>query len=598
MKKVFPFLSKKDNMSAPGRSDKVPSSDKSEVTKSNDYENKDSGGSATGNPRNKCALKPGHSLMDWIRLGTSGTDLAGTKGVITPISSTELAKHCNQNDAWMAIRGKVYNVTKYMDFHPGGVEELKRGIGKDGTALFNQVHAWVNYEQLLAKCFIGPLRNIVQVDLEPIKPRQKATTPTPDCTENLNSKNLFSCDESDSFKKPILPLRLSNSEKNSPVKTVSPENNFIMNNLTDAISEKQQQRSLAEIVPRFDWIQNTSDLTLIFYTRPFSNPGLVVSYKTFSEINIRIFIEFVMHEFSVKFNNDIKWPCIIKISKETGKIDIICKKTEPQLWTIYGNLKLENTYKNNYNYSDKYEFEIENCEQINHDSFGLILKSNEQVSILTPVGHHLSLTALINGDEVTRSYTPVPLFYLPHNNLNVSYKIAMLIKSYPKGTLAKFITDQSHNQLKVKLSAPKGNFSLLKLLDHNRVALLAAGSGITPILGLLEHLLGRNNNRLEHIELFIFNKTQKDIWCKEQLETIASQDERINIRYILSDSDNNWNGEKGRISEDLIAILNDNTKNSFVTFCCICGPRPFNDLALKFLTTVGFSTEQLHFFQG
>ena len=79
-----------------------------------------SSGSATGNPRNKCALKPGHSLMDWIRLGNSGVDIAGTKGVIQSVSHAELARHNKQSDAWLAIRGKVYNVTAYMDFHPGG----------------------------------------------------------------------------------------------------------------------------------------------------------------------------------------------------------------------------------------------------------------------------------------------------------------------------------------------------------------------------------------------------------------------------------------------------------------------------------------------
>lgn len=77
-------------------------------------------GSASGNPRNKCALKPGHSLMDWIRLGNSGADLAGTRGRITPVYSDELARHNTREDAWLAIRGKVYNVTRYMDFHPGG----------------------------------------------------------------------------------------------------------------------------------------------------------------------------------------------------------------------------------------------------------------------------------------------------------------------------------------------------------------------------------------------------------------------------------------------------------------------------------------------
>lgn len=32
---------------------------------------------SVGNPRNKCSLQPGHSLMDWIRLGSSGVDLTG-----------------------------------------------------------------------------------------------------------------------------------------------------------------------------------------------------------------------------------------------------------------------------------------------------------------------------------------------------------------------------------------------------------------------------------------------------------------------------------------------------------------------------------------
>ena len=39
----------------------------------------------------------------------------------------------------------------------GGDDELLRGIGKDATELFNQVHAWVNYESLLHKCYVGRL---------------------------------------------------------------------------------------------------------------------------------------------------------------------------------------------------------------------------------------------------------------------------------------------------------------------------------------------------------------------------------------------------------------------------------------------------------
>lgn len=58
-----------------------------------------------GNPRNKTALAPGHSLMDWIRLGSSNVDLTGVQGVHQVVTLKELAKHNKKNDAWIAIRG-------------------------------------------------------------------------------------------------------------------------------------------------------------------------------------------------------------------------------------------------------------------------------------------------------------------------------------------------------------------------------------------------------------------------------------------------------------------------------------------------------------
>ena len=62
-------------------------------------------------------------------------------------------------DAWGVWQGKVYNLTPYLDFHPGGVGELMRGAGKivEAEKLFREVHPWINWEGMLGECMVGIL---------------------------------------------------------------------------------------------------------------------------------------------------------------------------------------------------------------------------------------------------------------------------------------------------------------------------------------------------------------------------------------------------------------------------------------------------------
>lgn len=63
----------------------------------------------------------------------------------------------NGRDAWTSFSGRVYNITAYIPFHPGGRGELMRCAGKDGRKLFDEVHPWVNWEGMLGECFVGML---------------------------------------------------------------------------------------------------------------------------------------------------------------------------------------------------------------------------------------------------------------------------------------------------------------------------------------------------------------------------------------------------------------------------------------------------------
>ncbi|KAK9464103.1 uncharacterized protein V1516DRAFT_669565 [Lipomyces oligophaga] len=109
--------------------------------------------------RAKVALDPGFSQLDWAMLKSKGIDLSG-RPPGTPtlrISKDELRQHRSTEDAWTALGGKVYNITPYVRYHPGGVKELMRCAGRDGTKLFNLTHSWVNYDRMLGNCLVGYL---------------------------------------------------------------------------------------------------------------------------------------------------------------------------------------------------------------------------------------------------------------------------------------------------------------------------------------------------------------------------------------------------------------------------------------------------------
>ena len=56
---------------------------------------------------------------DWKRLTKSGADLAGTGGKFLEVTPKELRKHNRRTNCWLALNGTVYNVTPYLDYHPG-----------------------------------------------------------------------------------------------------------------------------------------------------------------------------------------------------------------------------------------------------------------------------------------------------------------------------------------------------------------------------------------------------------------------------------------------------------------------------------------------
>lgn len=71
---------------------------------------------------------------------------------------SQVSKHNKKSDAWLVINKNVYNITNWINKHPGGNIILK-GIGKDATSLFNSINHSKNAHNILKKYKIGKLKN-------------------------------------------------------------------------------------------------------------------------------------------------------------------------------------------------------------------------------------------------------------------------------------------------------------------------------------------------------------------------------------------------------------------------------------------------------
>ncbi|CAN6286796.1 unnamed protein product [Urochloa humidicola] len=72
-------------------------------------------------------------------------------------SMKEAALHNTPDDCWVVIDGKIYDVTKYLEDHPGGADVLLEATGKDAKEEFDDAGHSKSAKKLMEDYFIGEL---------------------------------------------------------------------------------------------------------------------------------------------------------------------------------------------------------------------------------------------------------------------------------------------------------------------------------------------------------------------------------------------------------------------------------------------------------
>ncbi|KAI8919924.1 hypothetical protein DFJ77DRAFT_526951 [Powellomyces hirtus] len=194
-----------------------------------------------------------------------------------------------------------------------------------------------------------------------------------------------------------------------------------------------------------------------------------------------------------------------------------------------------------------------------------------------PTGQHISISAEINGKEITRSYTPT-------SSDEEKGHFDLLIKSYELGNISKLFSQlQIGDEIRVK--GPKGQF-MYETNCLREIGMIAGGTGITPMLQIIKAVL-RNPADKTKLSLLFANVSAEDILLRDELETLAERHpEQFKLYHVLNNPPTGWTGGVGFVSKDMIAERCPAPADDIKIL--LCGPPPMVKAMSAITEDLGF----------
>jgi len=213
-----------------------------------------------------------------------------------------------------------------------------------------------------------------------------------------------------------------------------------------------------------------------------------------------------------------------------------------------------------------HSFEVANIDEYNHNSKIYTIKVPGQGKL--PVSSFILTKAPgvlgKDGKEAVRPYTPI--------NANVDGSLRLLIKSYPDGVMSKHFASLKKGD-KIEIQGPLQKLEY-KPNEKKEIVLVAGGTGVTPMLQVIEEVLSNPQDKTQ-VTLIFANVSEKDILLKERLDILKAAHPNFHVYYILDKPTAAWRGLSGFVNKDLLAKLLPPPSLGDDIRVYVCGPPGF-----------------------
>jgi ring-1,2-phenylacetyl-CoA epoxidase subunit PaaE len=202
-------------------------------------------------------------------------------------------------------------------------------------------------------------------------------------------------------------------------------------------------------------------------------------------------------------------------------------------------------------------------------------------------GQHVSLRFEAAGDDVRRSYSIC--------SAAGSGRLRVAVKRLPGGIFSAYALEHLRAGDVVEVVTPIGHFNTpLDPSSARSYAMIAAGSGITPILSIITTVLAVEPR--SSVTLIYGNRTVKDIMFLEELEDLKNRyPERFALYHVLSREEQEVQLFHGHIDAARLAMFLDQlVPPDDVDEWFLCGPRDMIESARAVLLERGVDAEHVH----
>lgn len=177
-------------------------------------------------------------------------------------------------------------------------------------------------------------------------------------------------------------------------------------------------------------------------------------------------------------------------------------------------------------------------------------------------GEHVTVRVRIEAQPCERSYS---ISSAPRSD----GLIAITVKRVPQGRVSNWLADTLRPGSILELSAPAGQFRLPDTLPE-RLLMLSAGSGITPLMSMLRQLQATRSSCI--VTFVHFARTPHDIVFRRELERIDADEPNVQVVCCVENAPESWHGARGRIRAEL---LNEVAPDYRTLDTLLCGPAGF-----------------------